>query len=129
MNISKPFRRYAVAFKGTFMACLLIAGSVLLALPPSSHARGTRYFVTWPQDHIGPVYVQVYDIRVNTPYELLEDFKVWVTWDNQTKCYKIGNWGTYTLQLYKFNHCKGPMIISGNASSFKIRYSLTPPWI
>lgn len=92
-------------------------------------SRGTRYFINWPEGHIGPVYVQVYDIRVNPPYERLDNFKVWVTWGDQTKCYDIGNRGTYTLQMYKYDYCKGPMIVSGNASSFKIRYSLVPPWI
>lgn len=99
-----------------------------LVVVPAS-ARGTRYFINWPEGHVGPVYVQIYDIRVTPPYELLEDFKVWITWDQQTKCYEIGNRGFYTIKTYKYDYCKGPMMVSGNASSFKIRYSLCPPWI
>ncbi len=102
---------------------------LVVALPQSSWARGTRYLINWPEGHIGPVYVQVYDIRTNQPYELLERFKVWITWGDQTKCYEIGNRGVYNLQLYKYPGCKGPMIVSGNAASFSIRYSLIPPWI
>ncbi len=102
---------------------------VIILIPILAYARGTRYFITWPEGHIGPVYVQVFDIRVHEPYELLEDFKVWVTWDNQTKCYDIGNNGVYTIKMYKYDYCKGPMIVSGNAASFKIRYMLSPPWI
>ena len=100
-----------------------------LSLPAISSARGTRYFINWPEGHIGPVYVQVFDIRCNNPYEVLDRFKVWVTWGNKTKCYEIGNRGTYTLKFYKYHYHTGPMIVSGNASSFKIRYSLAPPWI
>jgi len=54
---------------------------------------------------------------------------VWVTWDKETKCYDIGNIGVYTLKFYKYKYDKTPMIISGNAASFKIRYMLCPPWI
>ncbi|MBM3298725.1 MAG: hypothetical protein FJY85_02080, partial [Deltaproteobacteria bacterium] len=79
--------------------------------------------------HIGPVFVQVYDIRYHFPFERLDNFKIWVTWGNQTKCYDIGNRGTYLLTLYKDQYCKGPMIISGNVASFRIRYSMVPPWI
>jgi len=75
------------------------------------------------------VYVQVYDIRCNPPYEVLDRFRVWVTWDKETKCYDIGNIGVYTLKFYKYKYDKTPMIISGNAASFKIRYMLCPPWI
>jgi len=102
---------------------------IVAALQTDSFARGTRYFINWPEQHIGPVFVQVYDIRCQAPYELTDRFKVWVTWGKETKCYDIGNRGTYTLQIYKNEHCKGPMIVSGNASSFRIRYSLVPPWI
>jgi len=108
---------------------LILCTLILASIPSLSAARGTRYFVNWPENHIGLVYVQVYDIRCYEPYELLDRFKVWVTWDNQTKCYDIGNRGTYLLTFYKYQHCKSPMIISGNAASFKIRYSLVPPWI
>ncbi len=66
---------------------------------------------------------------LSLPYELLDRFKVWVSWDKETKCYDLGNRGTYLLQMYKYDHCKGPMIISGNCASFQIRYSMTPPWI
>jgi hypothetical protein len=107
----------------------MIIAVLIIALPAVSAARGTRYFVNWPKGHIGPVYVQVYDIRTTEPIELLDRFKVWVTWDNETKCYDIGNIGVYTLKFYKYQYDKGPMIISGNGQSFKIRYSLTPPWI
>ena len=92
-------------------------------------ARGTRYLIDWPKQYIGPVYVQVYDIRVTPPIELLEKFTVWVTWGDQTKAYVIGNRGTFMLKMYKFDYCRGPMIISGNASSFKVRYGMVPPWI
>jgi len=110
--------------------CLAVfTALVIFALATVCFARGTRYLINWPDGHVGPVYVQVYDIRVNPPYEYIDRFKVWVTWGNQTKCYDIGNWGTYTLEFYKYQHCKGPMIVSGNAASFRIRYSLTPPWI
>ena len=105
---------------------LALALTILVSV---ASARGTRYFVNWPEGHIGPVYVQVYDIRCHFPYQLVDRFKVWVTWGNQTKCYDIGDTGTYLLKLYKHDYCKGPMIISGNASSFRIRYSLVPPWI
>ena len=102
---------------------------LVIALPAVSAARGTRYFITWPKHHIGPVYVQVYDIRCNPPYEVLDRFRVLVTWDKETKCYDIGNIGVYTLKFYKYKYDKTPMIISGNAASFKIRYMLCPPWI
>jgi hypothetical protein len=102
---------------------------ILLVIPSLSFARGTRYMIKWPEGHIGPVYVQVYDIRCNFPYTLLDRFKVWVTWGDKTKCYDIGNLGTYNLQFYKDHNCTGPMIISGNCDSFRIRYSLCPPWI
>ena len=107
----------------------IVLVSIIIVLPTLSWARGTRYFINWPEGYVGPVYVQVFDIRCNPPYTLLDRFKVWVTWDNQTKCYDIGNRGTYVLKFYKYEQCKGPMIVSGNASSFRIRYSLTPPWI
>ncbi|HMK35482.1 MAG TPA: hypothetical protein VK463_10470 [Desulfomonilaceae bacterium] len=107
----------------------VIVALFVLLLPALSFARGTRYFIDWPACHVGPVYVQIYDIRVTPPFELWDRFKVWVTWDNQTKCYDIGDRGTYLLKLYKSDFNKGPMIISGNASSFRIRYSLVPPWI
>jgi hypothetical protein len=107
----------------------IVLASIIIILPILSWARGTRYFINWPEGYVGPVYVQVFDIRCNPPYTLLDRFKVWVTWDNQTKCYDIGNRGTYTLKFYKYEHCKGPMMVSGNGSSFRIRYSMTPPWI
>lgn len=110
-----------------WLSRLMAIALLVLILPTFSYARGTRYFINWPKGHIGPVFVQVYDIRCNYPFELTERFKVWVTWGNQTKCYDIGNLGTYTIMLYKYKHHKGPMIISGNASSFKIRYSMIPP--
>jgi hypothetical protein len=102
---------------------------ILLMIPAASWARGTRYFINWPENHVGPVYVQVYDIRCHPPFELVDRFKVWVTWGDETKCYDIGNRGTYTLTLYKYPKCKGPMMVSGNIASFRIRYSLCPPWI
>lgn len=110
---------------------LLLVGAMLLVLlvVATAHARGTRYFIAWPKNHIGPVYVQIFDIRCNAPYELLDRFKVWVTWGDKTKCYEIGNFGTYTIKMYKKDYEMCPMMISGVAASFKIRYSLTPPWI
>jgi hypothetical protein len=107
----------------------LAVALILVAIPVLCWARGTRYMINWPEQHIGPVFVQVYDIRCNNPYEVVDKFKIWVTWGNQTKCYDIDNRGTYNLQFYKYDHSKGPMIVSGNASSFRIRYSLVPPWI
>ncbi len=112
-----------------WLSCLMILAMLLIVLPNLSSARGTRYMINWPKGHIGPVYVQIYDIRCNPPYELIERFKVWITWDKQTKCYEMGNRGTYTLMFYKYSHHLGPMIISGNAASFKIRYTMIPPWI
>lgn len=110
--------------------CLFVIAALMGALIAGlAYARGTRYLIKWPTDHIGPVYVQVYDIKCNPPYERLEEFRVWVTWEKQTKCYRIGNRGSYTLKFYKYDRCKGPMIVSGNAASFKVRYSLCPPWI
>ncbi|MFC1835029.1 hypothetical protein ACFL2Q_09870 [Thermodesulfobacteriota bacterium] len=108
---------------------LIIVGIILVTIPATAFARGTRYMVKWPKGHIGPVYVQVYDIRCSEPFEVWDRFKVWVTWDQETKCYDIGNLGVYTIKMYKYDYNKGPMIISGNAASFKIRYSLCPPWI
>jgi hypothetical protein len=108
--------------------CLLLA-LILAVIPTLSQARGTRYFINWPTNHIGPVYVQIYDMQFTNPYEYVDNFKVWVTWDCQTKCYDVGTFGTFTLKFYKYEHCKGPMIITGNTSTFKIRYSLCPPWI
>ena len=108
---------------------VVLAFIIIALVPALSPARGTRYVINWPEGHVGPVYVQVYDIRCTFPYELLDEFKVWVTWDSMTKCYKIGNRGTYLLKFYKDKYCKGPMVISGNASSFRIRYSIAPPWI
>jgi hypothetical protein len=102
---------------------------IVFSVPAVSWARGTQYLINWPQNHFGPVYVQIYDIRCYEPYERLDRFKVWVTWGNQTKCYDIGNRGTYVLKFYKYPEAHGPMIVAGNASSFKIRYSLVPPWI
>ncbi|AFM28107.1 hypothetical protein [Desulfomonile tiedjei] len=102
---------------------------LLLIVPSFGLARGTRYVIDWPENHVGPVYVQVFDIRCTFPYELLDRFKIWVSWDKETKCYEIGNNGTYLIKMYKNNHCKGPMIISGTCASFQIRYSMTPPWI
>jgi hypothetical protein len=102
---------------------------LILLVPALTWARGTRYLINWPEGHIGPVYVQIYDIRCTPPYELLDNFKVWVTWGKQTKCYVMENRGVYLLEFYKYDYCKGPMIISGNADSFRIRYSLAPPWI
>ncbi len=107
----------------------LIAAILVIALPALCSARGTRYIINWPEGHIGPVYVQVYDIRCMPPFEVVDRFKVWVTWGKHTKCYEIGNRGTYVLMFYKYDHCPGPMVISGNAASFRIRYSLCPPWI
>jgi hypothetical protein len=109
--------------------CLILAALIVIILPTMSMAKGTRYFITWPYGHIGPVYVQVYDISCNPPYELLDRFKIWVTWDRKTACYDIGNQGNYLLKFYKYEHNKGPMIVSGNAASFRVRYSLVPPWI
>ncbi len=108
---------------------IVIVCTMFLIIPNMSEARGTRYVIDWPEGHYGPVYVQVYDIRVNPPYTLADRFKVWVTWGNQTKCYEIDNYGSYWLKFYKYDHCTGPMIVSGLASSFKIRYSIAPPWI
>lgn len=128
MNVDRPRPSRGMIMKTRiFLAVLFLV--ILVSAPFSSHARGTRYVINWPEGHVGPVYVQVYDIRCTYPYELLEDFKVWVTWDCMTKCYEIGNKGTYLLKFYKDQHCKGPMVISGNASSFRIRYSIAPPWI
>jgi hypothetical protein len=107
----------------------LVMALIALCLPVVSWARGTEYLIQWPENHLGPVYVQVYDIRCYRPYEVLDRFKVWVTWGSETKCYDIGNRGTYLLKLYKYPYHHGPMIVVGNASSFKIRYSLCPPWI
>ena len=107
---------------------LMILVLVLAMIPAVSWARGTRYVIDWPENYVGPVYVQVFDIRCMPPYEYVDRFKVWVTWGKETKCYEIGNWGTYTLEFYKYDFCKGPMLVSGNAASFKIRYSLNPPW-
>jgi hypothetical protein len=112
-----------------WIARLIVIALVVLCIPVSSWPRGTEYNIQWPENHVGPVYVQVYDVRCYAPYELLEQFKVWVTWGNQTKCYQVGNRGTYVLKFYKYPYHKGPMILVGNASSFKIRYSLCPPWI
>lgn len=112
-----------------WICCTALVAAIIATLPAISSARGTRYFIDWPAGHIGPVYVQVYDIRCNIPYELLDRFKVWVTWGKETKCYEIGNRGTYTLMFYKYHYRPGPMIVSGNAASFRIRYSLVPPWI
>jgi hypothetical protein len=100
-----------------------------LALPALLSARGTRYFINWPKDYIGPVYVVVYDIKCHPPYERQDKFTIWVTWGDKTKAYKIGNRGNYTLKFYKYERCDGPMIVSGNAAWFRIRYSMTPPWI
>jgi hypothetical protein len=108
---------------------LLTAACIMCLAPGISSARGTRYVIAWPEGHIGPVYVQVFDIRVCPPYDVLDNFKVWVTWGDKTKCYDIGNKGVYTLQFYKYDYCADPMIISGNAGSFQIRYGMTPPWI
>jgi hypothetical protein len=107
----------------------IVVALVMLLLPAVVSARGTRYFINWPACYVGPVYVQIYDIRCTPPYELLDRFKVWVTYGHKTKCYDIGNRGTYLLKLYKYGTHEGPMIISGNASSFRIRYSMIPPWI
>lgn len=111
------------------LVLFVVLAMIVITIPAALYARGTRYFITWPEGHIGPVYVQIYDIRCNVPYERVEDFRVWVTWDDETKCYELGNRGTYTLKFYKYDHKKCPMIISGLASSFKIRYSMVPPWI
>ncbi len=108
---------------------LVVAAAIVAIIPAVAWPRGARYVINWPEGHVGPVYVQVFDIRCNYPYELLDRFKVWVTWDKETKCYKIGNRGTYLLTFHKNENCKGPMIISGNAASFRIRYSICPPWI
>jgi len=108
---------------------LVVAAAIVTIIPAVAWPRGTRYVINWPAGHVGPVYVQIFDIRCNPPYELLDRFKVWVTWDKHTKCYKIGNRGTYLLTFYKYANCKGPMIISGNGTSFRIRYSMSPPWI
>jgi hypothetical protein len=110
-----------------FLTVVLAIG--VLLVPALCSARGTRYFINWPKPYVGPVYVQIYDIRCNPPYELLDRFCVWVTWGNKTKRYDIGNRGTYLLQLYKYEDCTEPMIVSGNAASFRIRYSISPPWI
>lgn len=94
-----------------------------------SWARGTRYLINWPKPYIGPVYVQVYDVRFNPPITNQSEFKIWVTWGKKTKAYEFGNRGSYLIKMYKYEYCDGPMIVSGNAASFKIRYSMTPPWI
>jgi hypothetical protein len=107
----------------------MVFAVISVVLPSVCSARGTRYVINWPLNYIGPVYVQVYDIRCNPPYELLDRFKVVVSWDDQTACYEIGNRGTYLLKFYKNATGKGPMIVFGNAASFRIRYSLCPPWI
>ena len=106
-----------------------VTALIVCLMPAISAARGTRYFINWPKDYIGPVYVQVYDIRVTPPYSLIERSKVWVTWGDKTKCYEIGNWGTYTLKFYKYDRSPCPMIISGPMACFRIRYSMAPPWI
>ena len=106
-----------------------LAAIFVIALPALCCARGTRYIIDWPEGYIGPVYVQVFDIRCTPPYTVLDKFKVWVTWGKHTKCYEIGNRGVYVLQFYKYENAPGPMIISGNGQSFRIRYSICPPWI
>ncbi len=85
----------------------IVLAIFIVVLPILASARGTRYFITWPEGYVGPVYVQVFDIRCNPPYTLLDRFKVWVTWDNQTKCYDIGNRGTYLLKFYKYRELQG----------------------
>ncbi len=112
-----------------WICAALIAALMVTAFAVLSWARGTRYIINWPKPYIGPVYVQVYDIRVNNPYTVLEKATVWVTWGKQTKAFFLGNRGSYTLKMYKHEYCRGPMILSGNVASFKIRYSMTPPWI
>jgi hypothetical protein len=128
LRTSLPGHSRGIEMKRWIWISLFTAVTVI-GFPVVSAAKGTRYFIDWPKGHIGPVFVQVYDIRCNPPFEKLDRFKVWVTWDKETKCYEIGNWGTYTLQFYKYDYHKCPMIISGTAASFKIRYSLVPPWI
>lgn len=112
-----------------WMTALFVIILTVALLSTVCWARGTRYVINWPEGHIGPVFVQVYDIRCCWPYQKLDNFKVWVTWGLQTKCYEIGNRGTYLLKFYKDQYYEGPMVLSGNASSFKIRYSIAPPWI
>lgn len=112
-----------------WIRCAIVLALITIVFPCVCMARGTRYVINWPYGHIGPVYVQVYDIWCNPPYELPDRFKVWVNWDDQTACYDVGNRGTYLLKFYKNAFAKGPMIISGNSAGFRIRYSLTPPWI
>ena len=55
--------------------CLLLA-VILTVVPTLSQARGTRYFVNWPTNHIGPVYVQIYDMQFTNPYEYVDNFNV-----------------------------------------------------
>jgi hypothetical protein len=124
--VTGPFERNSMK---RLICRSIIVFLIVMIVPATTWARGTRYVINWPEGHVGPVYVQVFDIRCHYPYELLDRFKVWVSWDKETKCYDIGNRGTYLLQMYKYDHCKGPMIISGNGASFQIRYSMTPPWI
>lgn len=109
--------------------CLIFILACQTFFPEAPLARGTRYFIAWPSYHLGPVYVQIYDIQCNPPYETLDRFQIWVTWDGQTACYKVGNVGTYLFKFYKHEYHKGPMIVFGNAASFRVRYSLSPPWI
>lgn len=112
----------------TILASLLIV-IMTLSFCALSWARGTRYVIQWPKPYIGPVYVQIYDLRFNPPITNRDEFKVWVTWGKKTKAYYFGNRGSYLIKMYKYEYYDEPMIISGNAASFKIRYSMTPPWI
>lgn len=112
--------------KPLFVAIIL---TVLLTAPPLAGALGTAYVIHWPENHVGPVYVQVHGIECTPPYELTDRFVLHVTWEGKTVTYPIGNTGTYVFQFYKYPDTKGPMTVAGNCSSFTIRYSLVPPWI
>jgi hypothetical protein len=108
---------------------VIISLMVLVVWPPLAGAMGTAYAINWPENHVGPVYVQVHEISCTPPYELTDRFMLYITWEGRTVCYPIGNTGTYVFQFYKYENTKGPMIVAGNCSSFRIRYSLVPPWI
>jgi hypothetical protein len=114
-------------YTGSLKVIILLI--VLVAWPSLAGALGTAYVIHWPQNHVGPVYVQVHEISCTPPYELTDRFTVHVTWGDRTVCYPIGNTGTYVFQFYKYDNTTGPMIVAGNCSSFRIRYSLVPPWI
>jgi len=108
---------------------VLIISIVFAMGPPLAGAMGTAYVIHWPENHVGPVYVQVYGVKCTPPYERTDKFVIHVTWEDKTRVYPIGNTGTYVFQFYKYPDTRGPMTVAGNCSSFSIRYSLVPPWI